>query len=102
METSVVRRRKRSASAERIKNAYNGANNVEVEVIEAVGTAKTDDTPKEMRVCAYCRVSTEEESQQSSYELQVQHYNHGHGISKRVPTVMQGSRYFFCPMSRLL
>lgn len=53
METSVVRRRKRSASAERIKNAYNGANNVEVEVIEAVGTAKTDDTPKEMRVCAY-------------------------------------------------
>ena len=40
----------------------------------AVGTAKTDDTPKEMRVCAYCRVSTEEESQQSSYELQVQHY----------------------------
>lgn len=74
METSVVRRRKRSASAERIKNAYNGANNVEVEVIEAVGTAKTDDTPKEMRVCAYCRVSTEEESQQSSYELQVQHY----------------------------
>ena len=39
METSVVRRRKRSASAERIKNAYNGANNVEVEVIEAVGTA---------------------------------------------------------------
>lgn len=45
-----------------------------MEVIEAVGTAKTDDTPKEMRVCAYCRVSTEEESQQSSYELQVQHY----------------------------
>lgn len=74
METSIVRRRKRSASAERIKNAYNGANNVEVEVIEAVGTAKTDDTPKEMRVCAYCHVSTEEESQQSSYELQVQHY----------------------------
>ena len=27
-----------------------------------------------MKVCAYCRVSTEEESQQSSYELQVQHY----------------------------
>ena len=61
METGVVRRRKRSASAERIKNAYNGANNVEVEVIEAIGTAKTDDIPKEMRVCAYCRVSTEDE-----------------------------------------
>ena len=46
METNDGRRRRRSASAERIKNAYNGANNVEVEVIEAVGTAKTDDTPK--------------------------------------------------------
>lgn len=74
METSVERRRKRSASAERIKNAYNGANHVEVEVIEAADAALHDNTPKEMRVCAYCRVSTEEESQQSSYELQVQHY----------------------------
>ena len=74
METNVERRRKRSASAERIKNAYNGANHVEVEVIEAADAALPDNTPKEMRVCAYCRVSTEEESQQSSYELQVQHY----------------------------
>ena len=27
-----------------------------------------------MRVCAYCRVSTDEDSQGSSYELQVQNY----------------------------
>jgi len=26
------------------------------------------------RVCAYCRVSTEEEDQQSSYDLQVRYY----------------------------
>lgn len=32
-----------------------------------------EDQPK-LRVCAYCRVSTDEEAQQSSYELQVQHY----------------------------
>ena len=44
------------------------------EVIEAIDAAKPNDVPKEMKVCAYCRVSTEEESQQSSYELQVQHY----------------------------
>ena len=53
METNVERRRKRSASAERIKNAYNGANHVEVEVIEAADAALPDNTPKEMRVCAY-------------------------------------------------
>lgn len=68
------RRKRRSASAERIKNAYNGESKVEVEVIEATDAAKPNDVPKEMKVCAYCRVSTEEESQQSSYELQVQHY----------------------------
>ena len=74
METNDGRRRRRSASAERIKNAYNGESKVEVEVIEAIDAAKPNDVPKEMKVCAYCRVSTEEESQQSSYELQVQHY----------------------------
>lgn len=30
--------------------------------------------PSNMRVCAYCRVSTDEEDQVSSYELQVNHY----------------------------
>lgn len=74
METNDGRRRRRSASAERIKNAYNGESKVEVEVIEAIDAAKPNDVPKEMKVCAYCRVSTEEESQHSSYELQVQHY----------------------------
>lgn len=75
MEVIAERRRKRSASAERIKNAYDGSSRVEVEVIEATDGTKPNETPKEMQVCAYCRVSTEEESQQSSYELQVQHYS---------------------------
>jgi len=34
---------------------------------------REEERPK-LRVCAYCRVSTDEEAQQSSYELQVQHY----------------------------
>lgn len=36
--------------------------------------AKQNDENSLLRVAAYCRVSTDEESQQSSYELQVQHY----------------------------
>ena len=58
IETNDGRRRRRSASAERIKNAYNGESKVEVEVIEATDAAKPNDAPKEMKVCAYCRVST--------------------------------------------
>ena len=36
-------------------------------------TARTNTTHKR-RVCAYCRVSTEEESQATSYDLQISHY----------------------------
>lgn len=32
--------------------------------------------PRAKRVCAYCRVSTNEDAQLSSYDLQVQHYTH--------------------------
>lgn len=38
-----------------------------------VGTKKAEKTDK-MRVAAYCRVSTEMEEQESSYEVQVEHY----------------------------
>lgn len=34
----------------------------------------TSTEKKKLRVCAYCRVSTEEDNQASSYELQVQNY----------------------------
>ena len=65
--------KKTSASAERIRKAYEKSNEVSVEVIPA-REKPVDDPDKVWRVCAYCRVSTDEESQQSSYELQVQHY----------------------------
>jgi len=46
-----------------------------VRLIPAVGPkmTKTNTIPKK-RVCAYCRVSTDQEEQQTSYELQVEHY----------------------------
>lgn len=31
---------------------------------------------KKLRVAAYCRVSTDNEEQASSYEMQIEHYNH--------------------------
>ena len=34
----------------------------------------TEETKKKLRVCAYCRVSTDEDTQATSYELQVQNY----------------------------
>ena len=33
-----------------------------------------EETKKKLRVCAYCRVSTDEDTQATSYELQVQNY----------------------------
>lgn len=49
--------------------------NFDVEVIPARKAFPdgSDEAPKK-RVAAYCRVSTEEEAQASSYELQVEHY----------------------------
>jgi len=46
-----------------------------VKVIPAMAdrVTNTKEKPKK-RVCAYCRVSTDEEDQQSSYDLQVKHY----------------------------
>lgn len=67
-------KRKRSQAADRIRKAYERGNEVEVEVIKATEEAPVDYAERQLRVCAYCRVSTEEESQQSSYELQVQYY----------------------------
>lgn len=66
--------KKKSASAERIRRAYEKSNEVTVEVIPARDIRAMDDPNRIWNVCAYCRVSTDEESQQSSYELQVQHY----------------------------
>ena len=69
------RRRKKqgSASAERIQKAYT-ERNYEIEVIPPKEEFVFDNTNKVLRVAAYCRVSTEEESQESSYVLQVENY----------------------------
>lgn len=39
-----------------------------------VGSRKTTEPVKKLRVAAYCRVSTDNEEQESSYEVQVEHY----------------------------
>lgn len=46
-----------------------------VKVIPAITDRVNDPKdPLKKRVCAYCRVSTDDENQQSSYDLQVKHY----------------------------
>lgn len=58
----------------RIKNKYRNKQ-YEVTVIEATQTVVApDEEPPKKKVCAYCRVSTDEDAQLSSYELQVQYY----------------------------
>ncbi len=62
---------KRQKAKEKIKSAYE--KEVQVEVIPAKRDLDAD-TPKILRVAAYCRVSTGQETQAGSYELQVQYY----------------------------
>ena len=62
---------KRKAAKEKIKSAY--TEEAKVEVIPAIRDLIAD-TPKILRVAAYCRVSTGQEAQAGSYELQVQYY----------------------------
>lgn len=62
---------KRKAAKEKIKTAY--TEEAKVEVIPAIRDL-TADTPRILKVAAYCRVSTGQEAQAGSYELQVQYY----------------------------
>jgi len=62
---------RRKAAKDKIKVAY--TDSAEVEVIPATRDL-TADEPKILRVAAYCRVSTDQEAQAGSYELQVQYY----------------------------
>ena len=61
----------RQQKKERIQKAF--ANTANVEVIPATESNLKDDSIM-LRVAAYCRVSTYEEAQAGSFELQVQHY----------------------------
>ena len=67
-ESATERKEARNA---RIRESLNG--NVEVQVIPAIEDRDGYEKPK-LRVCAYCRVSTDMDTQALSYELQVQYY----------------------------
>ena len=45
-----------------------------IPAVKTVGTQKPAEKKQKVRVAAYCRVSTESEEQESSYETQVAHY----------------------------
>ena len=54
-----------------IREAY-AKTNPNLEVIPVKEAEKAVGEPRKLRVCGYCRVSTENENQQGSFELQVQ------------------------------
>lgn len=68
------RDKKRTTSAKRIQAAFSEDNHIDIEEMSPKEEYVRDTVNKPLRVCAYCRVSADEESQQSSHELQVQHY----------------------------
>lgn len=63
--------RKREREKERIRSAFEDRR--DVEFIPATIVSDSSDKPK-MRVAAYCRVSTLEDAQAGSFELQIQHF----------------------------
>ena len=70
-EKPVVQVRK----AKKKKKSTASRREYEVQVIPATkGVTPPGETPKAKRVAAYCRVSTDEEAQSTSFDLQVQHY----------------------------
>lgn len=68
-----VENTQKKATREAIRDAYENGVKKEVQVIPAKRERDTNEKRK-LRVCAYCRVSTDEDSQGTSYELQVQNY----------------------------
>lgn len=65
---------KRQSTKDAIREVYANGPQKEVQIIPAKKDLPTDEEKRKLRVCAYCRVSTEEDNQASSYELQVQNY----------------------------
>lgn len=64
----------RQAAKDAIREAYQNGPQREVRIIPAKHDIKANEEAKKLRVCAYCRVSTDEEAQLGSHELQVQNY----------------------------
>ena len=65
---------KRQSTKNVIRDAYINGPHKEVQIIPAKRDMEAETEKKKLRVCAYCRVSTDEDTQASSYELQVQNY----------------------------
>lgn len=65
---------KRQSAKDEIRDAYSKGPQHEVQIIPAKRDTEEGQEQKKLRVCAYCRVSTDEDTQASSYELQVQNY----------------------------
>lgn len=65
---------KRQATKEAIRDVYANGPQKAVQIIPAKKDLIPEGEKKKLRVCAYCRVSTDEDNQASSYELQVQNY----------------------------
>lgn len=59
---------------EKIRARYKGVDRSELEFIPAKQKEKLFEDAGTKRVCAYCRVSTDDANQTSSYELQKNHY----------------------------
>lgn len=58
---------------EKIRQRYQSSDD-EIKVIKAKPKVDLFDATQKLRVCAYCRVSTDNEEQTSSYELQKAHF----------------------------
>lgn len=59
---------------QKIRDRYKGVDRSELEFIPAKQKEKLFEDTAQKRVCAYCRVSTDNAQQTSSYELQKNHY----------------------------
>ena len=68
------RAEKKQTTKAAIREAYLNGPRREVQIIPATHELNPETEKKKLRVCAYCRVSTDEDAQAGSYELQVQHY----------------------------
>ena len=60
---------KRQSAKDAIRDAYANGPQREVQIIPAKRDLETGQPQKKLRVCAYCRVSTDEDTQASSYRL---------------------------------
>lgn len=71
-DTGISREEQRELIRQKIQN--NDETEKQFVVIPAVDNKMLADASKPRRVCAYCRVSTDDPAQTTSYELQKKHY----------------------------